>query len=86
MWYRNSETNAKNNNVLLTPIKDKKGWEALLKQLDLAFNKLFNKAVSSVRQPIESLFNRINEMTQIKMLQKLDPKMGLNYTCMERLL
>jgi len=41
---------------LLTPIKDKKGWEAVWKQKDLAFNDLFNKAVSAIRQPIESLF------------------------------
>ena len=50
-----------NGNILLTPIKDKKGWGAALKQTDQAFNDIFNKAVSSIRQPIETLFNWINE-------------------------
>ncbi len=49
-----------NGNTLLTPIKDKKGWAAALKQTDQAFNDIFNEAVSSIRQPIESLFNWIN--------------------------
>ena len=66
-----------NNSILLTPIKDKKGWESLLKQRDLAFNELFNKAVSSVRQPIESLFNWINELTQIQNASKVRSENGL---------
>ena len=66
-----------NNSILLTPKKDKKGWEALLKQRDRAFNELFNKAVSSVRQPIESLFNWINELTQIQNASKVRSENGL---------
>ena len=66
-----------NNNILLTPIKDKKGWEAVWKQKDLAFNDLFNKAVSTVRQPIESLFNWINELTQIQNASKVRSANGL---------
>lgn len=66
-----------NNCILLTPIKNKKGWEALLKQRDLAFNELFNKAVSSARQPIESLFNWINEKTQIQNASKVRSENGL---------
>lgn len=66
-----------NNRILLTPIKNKKGWEALLKQRDLAFNELFNKAVSTVRQPIESLFNWINEKTQIQNASKVRSENGL---------
>lgn len=66
-----------NNNILLTPIKDKKGWEAIWKQKDLAFNDLFNKAVSTVRQPIESLFNWINELTQIQNASKVRSANGL---------
>lgn len=66
-----------NNSILLTPIKDKKGWEAILKQRDMAFNELFNKAVSSVRQPIESLFNWINELTQIQNASKVRSENGL---------
>jgi len=64
-------------NILLTPIKDKKGWEAGLKQKDQAFNDLFNKAVSTIRQPIESLFNWINEHTQIQNTAKVRSSNGL---------
>ena len=66
-----------NNRILLTPIKNKKGWEALLKQRDLAFNELFNKTVSTIRQPIESLFNWINEKTQIQNASKVRSENGL---------
>ena len=66
-----------NGNILLTPIKNKKGWEAVLKQRDAAFNELCNKAVSTVRQPIESLFNWINELTQIQNASKVRSTNGL---------
>lgn len=66
-----------NGNILLTPIKDKKGWGAALKQTDQAFNDIFNKAVSSIRQPIESLFNWINELTQIQNASKVRSANGL---------
>ena len=46
-----------NNSIMLTPIKDIKGQPDELKQRDKAYNDLFSKAVSSVRKPIESLFN-----------------------------
>ena len=63
--------------VLLTPIKDKKGWEAVFKQREQAFNDLFNKAVATLRQPIESLFNWINELTQIQNASKVRSANGL---------
>ena len=66
-----------NGNTLLTPIKDKKGWGAALKQTDQAFTDIFNKAVSSIRQPIESLFNWINELTQIQNASKVRSDNGL---------
>jgi hypothetical protein len=66
-----------NGNTLITPIKEKKGWGAALKQKDLAFNDLFNKAVSTIRQPIESLFNWINELTQIQNASKVRSANGL---------
>jgi hypothetical protein len=65
------------NNTLLTPLKDKKGWEAALKQKDQAFTDLFNKAVATLRQPIESLFNWINEHTQIQHASKVRSANGL---------
>lgn len=66
-----------NNNRVLTPIKDKKGWEAVLKQKDQAFTDLFNKAVATLRQPIESLFNWINEVTQLQNASKVRSANGL---------
>jgi hypothetical protein len=54
-----------NGNILLTPIKDKKDWGAALKQTDQAFNDIFNKTVSSIRQPIESLFNWISSQSKL---------------------
>jgi hypothetical protein len=66
-----------NGNILLTPNKDKKGWAAALKQTDQAFNDIFNKTVSSIRQPIESCFNWINELTQIQNASKVRSTNGL---------
>jgi hypothetical protein len=66
-----------NNNLLLTPLKDKKGWEALFKQSEQAFSDLFNTAVATGRQPIESLFNRINELTYIQNASKVRSSNGL---------
>jgi len=66
-----------NGNTLLTPIKEKKGWGTALKQKDQAFNDIFNKAVSTIRQPIESLFNWINELTQIQNASKVRSANGL---------
>lgn len=67
----------KNNHLLLTPIKDKKGWEAIFKQREQAFNDLFNKGVATVRQPVESLFNWINERTHIQNASKVRSSNGL---------
>jgi len=66
-----------NKNILLTPLKDKKGWESTLKQNGQAFTDLFNTAVSKVRQPVESLFNWINELTQIQNASKVRSLNGL---------
>ena len=65
------------NNILLTPLKDKKGWEAIFKQSEQAFNDLFNKTVATLRQPIESLFNWLNELTQIQNASKVRSSNGL---------
>ena len=64
-------------NILLTPLKDKKGWGAIFKQREQAFNDLFNKGVATLRQPIESLFNWLNERTQIQNASKVRSVNGL---------
>ena len=67
----------KNNSILLTPIKNKKGMSPTLKQKEQAFTDLFNKAVSTIRKPIKSLFNWINELTQIQNAYKVRCSNGL---------
>lgn len=74
--YRDSsmkERLAKEQNLeILTPVKKKKGQEHLS-----AADKLFSEAVSRVRQPIESLFNWINEKTGIQRASKVRSYQGL---------
>ena len=62
---------------IITPIKAKKGRTDRQKQIDLAFEMLYDKMVSSVRQPIESFFNWLNEKTQIQKASKVRSSKGL---------
>jgi hypothetical protein len=57
---------------LRTPVKRKKGQKHLS-----AADKLFSTAVSKVRQPIESLFNWIDEKTGIQRASKVRSYQGL---------
>ena len=57
---------------LLTPVKKEKGQKTLS-----AADKLFSKAVSRIRQPIESLFNWIDEKTGIQRASKVRSYQGL---------
>ena len=66
-----------NNSEMITPIKMKKNKSEVLKQRDFAFESLYNKAVSSIRQPIESFFNWLNEKTQIQYAGKVRSSKGL---------
>lgn len=66
-----------NNSVMITPIKGVKGKCDRLKQIDFAYETMFSKAVSSIRQPIESFFNWINEKTQIQNASKVRSTSGL---------
>jgi Transposase DDE domain len=65
------------NNTLITPVKEKQKHSAEMKQRERAFNDLYNRAVSAIRQPIESLFNWINELTQIQNASKVRSANGL---------
>lgn len=58
--------------TILTPIKKEKGQH----HLDAA-DKLFSRAVSRVRQPVESLFNWIQEKTGIESASKVRSYQGL---------
>ena len=61
-----------NNTTIITPIKRKKG-----QLLEDAADNLFSKAVSGIRQPIESIFNWINAKTQIQNATKVRSTKGL---------
>jgi hypothetical protein len=63
---RKSIKTQENNKVLLTPVKKKKGQKSLS-----FWQTTFSKAISSVRQPIESLFNWIEEKTSIQTASKV---------------
>lgn len=65
-------------NQLMTPIKDVKGMCPLLKQFDKAYNDLYNTAVSTIRQPIESLFNWLIQLTNIQNASLVRSENGLN--------
>lgn len=65
------------NSFMLTPVKLVKGEPEVLRQYDRAFNDLYSKAVSTVRQPIESLFNWLIEKTDIQRAGKIRSTKGL---------
>jgi len=64
-------------NQLMTPIKDVKGMCPLLKQFDKAYNELYNTAISRIRQPIESLFNWLIQLTNIQNASLVRSENGL---------
>ena len=72
-----AEMEQTNNSRMLTPIKDIKGQHESQKKREKAYNELFSKAVSSVRQPIESLFNWLIEKTDIQRASKVRSTKGL---------
>jgi hypothetical protein len=65
------------NSKLLTPIKAVKGQAKEIQQWDKAANDMYSRAVSSIRQPIESLFNWIIEKTDIQRASKVRSTKGL---------
>ena len=65
------------NTVMYTPVKAVKNQTEWEKQFDKAANDLFNRAVSSVRQPIESLFNWLIEKTDFQRANKVRSAKGL---------
>jgi len=65
------------NSIMLTPIKGVKGRTLEQKQWDRAFDDLFSKAVSRVRQPIEGFFNWLIEKTDFQRASKVRSTKGL---------
>lgn len=68
---------SQNNNQLITPLKYKQGLATILQHFDEAEQNVFNTALSKLRQPIESLFNWINEHTLIQNASKVRSEQGL---------
>ena len=62
---------------MLTPVKGVKGQSDVIKQRDKAANDLFSTAVSTIRQPIESLFNWLIVKTDIQRASKVRSTQGL---------
>lgn len=62
---------------MLTPVKAVKGKCQALKNFDRAADDLFSRAVSAVRQPIESLFNWLIEKADIQNASKVRSTEGL---------
>jgi len=70
---------------LFTPVKEVKGMPECLKQRDFAANNLFSSAVSKVRQPIESFFNWLIEVSNIQNASKVRSSNGLWAHCFGKL-
>lgn len=62
---------------VLTPHKEIKGEPEVIRQREKAAKDLSSKAVSKVRQPIESFFNWLNEKTEIQRASKVRATKGL---------
>jgi hypothetical protein len=65
------------NSFMHTPVKAVKGQSEAIKQRNKAADDLFSKAVSKVRQPIESLFNWLIVKTDIQRASKVRSTKGL---------
>ena len=70
-------TYSEKNTQIITPIKATKGKADVLNKFDKAAENLYSRAVSAVRQPIESLFNWLIEKTDIQRASKVRSEKGL---------
>jgi hypothetical protein len=68
----NAQLGMDNNTIIITPIKKQKG-----QKLEDAADNLYSKAVSGIRQPVESFFNWVIEKTGIQMAVKVRSTNGL---------
>jgi hypothetical protein len=75
--YFNDDKKQNRNIEMYTPVKAIKGQSEQEKQRQKAYNDLFSTAVSKIRQPIESFFNRLNEKTTIQRAHKVRSTKGL---------
>ena len=73
----NEQLLEKQDTFIYTPVKLIKGQSLQERQRNKAADDLFCCAVSTIRQPIESFFNWINEKTQIQNASKVRSYQGL---------
>jgi Transposase DDE domain len=67
----NQELLTQQDTYIYTPVKLIKGQTQTERQFKKAADSLFSTAVSTVRQPVESLFNWINEKTELQNASKV---------------
>lgn len=72
-----AERMLKNDSELLTPVKYPRGFPERLKQMYKAADDLYSRAVSSIRQPIESLFGWLLEKSDIQRASRVRSDKGL---------
>ena len=73
----NEQLMKEQNTYIYTPVKLVKGQTQNQRQFKKAADDLFSTAVSRVRQPVESLFNWINEKTGLQNASKVRATHGL---------
>ena len=75
--YFNQKKIESQNLLMFTPVKAIKGQSEFLNYINRAADDLFSTAVSKVRQPIEPLFNWLNDNTNIQRANKVRSTAGL---------
>lgn len=73
----NQELERENRSYIFTPIKLIKGQSQWERQFNKAGDDLFSRAVSKIRQPIESLFNWFIEKVNLQKASKVRSTKGL---------
>lgn len=63
---------------MITPVKHNKGVPDVIKKFNKADDELYPKAVSTIRQPIEALFNSLIEKSDIQNTSKVRSSKRLN--------
>ena len=73
------------NSEMLTPVKYSKGVPDSIKKFNKTADELYSKAVSTIRQPIEGIFNWLIEKSDIQNASKVRSTKGLNFHLFGRL-
>lgn len=74
-----------NESEMLTPVKYPKATPQRIKNFNKGCDDLYSRAVSAIRQPVESIFNWIIEKTDIQNASKVRSTKGLNVHLFGRL-